>query len=249
MKISSDQIKELKSIKNSGYENIKVEFLFHSNKLEGSTFTKQNLETYLNDQIIEGTHEVDDVYETINSTELFDFVVDTLGEPLTRRLIKEYHQMLKKNTTDQKRGFSGSWKKIPNTILGVGEKLQVAQPHEVPERIDTLLEKWEVSQKDFDAILEFHTEFEKIHPFQDGNGRIGRFLILKQCIESIVDLISIDEKYSKEYKQALYIAQTESNINPLKEVFQSCQKLINEKLSFLEDTLHCLNDQQNEIQM
>lgn len=249
MKITVNEIQQLKSIKNSGYENIKVEFLFHSNKLEGSTFTKENLEMYLNNQMIEGSHEVDDVYETINSTELFDFVVDTLNEPLTEKLLFEFHQMLKRNTTDQKRGFAGRWKKIPNTILGVGEKLVVAQPYEVPERINHLLEDWINSDKDFTSIIKFHVEFEKIHPYQDGNGRVGRFLILKQCIESNIDLISIDEKYSREYKIALYKAQTENDYTDLTTIFQSCQQLLNDKLSFMEETLQYLNEEKNEMKM
>lgn len=249
MIITVDDIQQLKKIPNSGYENIKVEFLFHSNKLEGSTFTKENLETYLSKQIIEGSHKVDDVYETINSTELFDFVIDTLGEPLSERLIIEFHQMLKKNTLDQERGFAGCWKKIPNLILGAGEKLQVAQPYEVPERINRLIKAWYESEKDFESIIKCHADFEKIHPFQDGNGRIGRFIILKQCLENEVELISIDEQYSVEYKSALYKAQTENDYSKLNSVMQSCQKLLNKKLGFLETTLEYLRSQPNDISL
>ena len=89
MIISSNVIKYLKDTPNSAYESIKTEFLYHSNKLEGSTFTKENLEKYLQQNIIEGSHKIDDVYETINSTKLFDFVVETLNEPLSKRLILE----------------------------------------------------------------------------------------------------------------------------------------------------------------
>ena len=240
MIITTDEIKKLKEIPNSGYENIKVEFLFHSNKLEGSTFTRENLERYLKENIIEGSHAVDDVFETINSTELFDFCVDTLGEPITERLMHEFHQLLKKNTKDQAYGFVGSWKKIPNVILGVKGELELAQPFEVPMRIETLLKGWNESSKDFEAIMKFHAEFEKIHPYQDGNGRVGRFLMFKQCVEHGVDLISIDEKYSDEYKQGLFIAQTTEDFDPLRVVFENCQQLLNEKLSFLPNTLECL---------
>jgi len=240
MLITVDEIQKLKDIPNSGYENIKVEFLFHSNKLEGSTFTKENLEKYLKEHIIEGSHAVDDVFETINSMEVFDFCVDTLGEPLTERLILEFHQLLKKNTKDEARGFVGGWKKIPNIILGVKGQLDLAQPYEVPMRMEALLADWHAGTKDFEAIMKFHAEFEKIHPFQDGNGRIGRFLIFKQCVENQVDLISIDEKYSDEYKQGLFIAQTKNDFTNLKETFQLCQQLLDEKLSFLTETLKCL---------
>jgi len=169
MIITVDEIQELKKIPNSGYESIKVEFLFHSNKLEGSTFTKENLVKYLKENIIEGSHDVDDVFETINSMEVFDFCVDTLREPLSARMILEFHQILKKNTKDQARGFVGVWKKIPNVILGVKGKLELAQPYEVPIKMESLLADWSSGVKDFEAIMKFHAEFEKIHPFQDGN--------------------------------------------------------------------------------
>jgi len=88
--------------------------------------------------------------------------------------------------------------------------------------------------------MKFHTEFEKIHPYQDGNGRIGRFLMFKQCVENGVDLISVDEKYSAEHKQGLFIAQTTGDFEPLRTVFKDCQQLPDEKLAFLTVTLECL---------
>ena len=94
-----------------------------------------------------------------------------------------------------------------------------------------LLEDWNKSQKDIYAIANFHQKFEHIHPFQDGNGRIGRFIILRQCIENSIDLIAIDNEYNKEYREALYEAQTTENIKPLVEVFKKCQVRLDEKLS------------------
>lgn len=96
MKFNIKQIQLLKNIPNNTiYEPLKIEFLFHSNKLEGSTFSKENLQEYLDKEIITGSHKVDDIYETINSTKLFDFIIDTLGEPITKRLLKEFHSILK----------------------------------------------------------------------------------------------------------------------------------------------------------
>ncbi len=235
MIISFNVIKYLKGTPNSAYESIKTEFLYHSNKLEGSTFTKENLEKYLQQNIIEGSHKIDDVYETINSTKLFDFVVETLNEPLSKRLILEFHRMLKDKTLDHERGFAGCWKKIPNMISGIDLKL--AQPWEVDIQIDELLSWWETSDKSFQDIAKFHARFENIHPFQDGNGRIGRFLMLKQCIENEVDLVLIDDRYSKEYKEALYIAQSKKDMSELLKIFEKCQNLLDEKLSFLKETI------------
>ncbi|WP_281518582.1 Fic family protein [Thomasclavelia cocleata] len=225
----------LKNTPNSAYESIKTEFLYHSNKLEGSTFTKENLEKYLQQNIIEGSHRIDDVYETINSVKLFDFVVETLNEPLSKRLILEFHRMLKDKTLDHERGFAGCWKKIPNMISGVDLKL--AQPWEVDIKIEELLLKWELSSKSLQDIVEFHARFENIHPFQDGNGRIGRFLMFKQCIENKVNLVLIDDYYSKEYKEALYIAQSKKDMSELLKIFEKCQNLLDEKLSFLKETI------------
>lgn len=151
MIISGDVIQQLKYAPNSAYESLKTDFLYHSNKIEGSTFTKENLEKYLNEQIIEGSHNIDDVYETINSTKLFDFVVDTLNEPLSKRLILEFHRMLKDHTLNHERGFAGVWKKIPNMITGTNLKL--AEPWEVDMKIDDLLSKWNSSNKDLESII------------------------------------------------------------------------------------------------
>lgn len=235
MIIDVKTIQFLKDTPNSAYQSVKTEFLYHSNKLEGSTFSKENLEKYLNEQIIEGSHKIDDVLETTNSTDLFDYVVETLGEPISKRLVLDFHRMLKDRTLDHERGFAGCWKKIPNQISSVDIKL--AEPWEVDMRMEELIQEWNDSQKDFDAIMKFHARFENIHPFQDGNGRIGRFVMLKQCIENHVDLIMIDDAYSKEYKRALYQAQKNQNFDELRSVFNKCQNRLNEKLEFLQETL------------
>lgn len=241
MIIKTDVLQLLKETPNSAYESIKTEFLYHSNKIEGSTFTKKNLEKYLLENIIEGTHEVDDIYETINSTKLFDYVVDTLNEPLSKRLIQDYHRMLKDHTTDHNRGWAGVWKRIPNMISGTDLKL--AQPWEVDIKIDKLLLEWESSSKKFEDVIKFHAVFENIHPFQDGNGRVGRFLMLKQCVENEIELISIDDMYSVEYKKALNKAQVEADYEDLSTIFHKCQKLLDQKLVFLKDTVEYLEDQ------
>ncbi len=108
-----------------------------------------------------------------------------------------------------------------------------------------LLEDWKESKKDIYAIADFHQKFEHIHPFQDGNGRIGRFIILRQCIENSVDLIAIDDEYNKEYREALYEAQTTKNINPLVEIFKKCQERLDEKLSEYTSTIEQVSEEVN----
>ncbi|NKF06199.1 Fic family protein [Clostridium gasigenes] len=238
MRLTSNQIIEIKKYPNSIYDELKKEFLYHSNKIEGSTFTRENLDIYLKRQIIEGSHKLDDVFETINSLNLFDFVVDTLGEKLSKKLILEFHSILKKNSLDQERGFAGCWKKIPNMISG--SSVVLAQPWEVDIKIDELLSSWELSDKDFKSIVKSHSEFETIHPFQDGNGRIGRFIMLKQCIESHIDLIAIDEEYNVDYKKGLTESQVNGNFELLEKVLGKCQNFLEEKNEMLVNTLKCL---------
>ena len=132
-----EKIKELKNAKNSNYYDFKYKFNYHSNKIEGSTFSLEDVLNLMEYQQVQGTHKFDDVLETKNSLELFDFVSDTLGEPITKTLVLEFHSVLKKNTMDDERGFKGCFKKIPNRILGAIVK--VAEPDEVEPKLDELI--------------------------------------------------------------------------------------------------------------
>ena len=95
----------------------------------------------------------------------------------------------------------------------------------------------ELSTPTIKDIADFHYKFEMIHPFQDGNGRIGRFIILKQCLDKNIDLIAIDNEYGDEYKKALYLAQTTGNSEELVQVFKKCQIRLDEKLIQYQDLL------------
>lgn len=232
MKIFINTMQKLSKIKNSLYDDIKIEYLYHSNKLEGSTFNIEQLNILLEDNMVVGEHSINDVQETINSLELFDFVIGTLKEKLTDRLLREYHSILKKNTSDENYGLVGVYKKIPNKLRNVD--IELAQPYEVEELVKSLLGNKIESVED---IANFHQKFEHIHPFQDGNGRIGRFIILRQCLENNIDLIAIDDEYNKEYKEALYKAQTSGRLEQLVQVFEKCQKRLDEKLQSYASTI------------
>ena len=201
MKISVKVIQKLSKIKNSVYDAIKIEYLYHSNKLEGSTFSKENLIDLLEQKQVKGEHFLDDVIETKNSLELFDVVINTLQEPFDKYLLWEWHRLLKKGTVDDEIDNIGKWKKYENRLSKTDLKL--CEPHLVENKMYNLLEDWKESKKDIYSIADFHQKFEHIHPFQDGNGRIGRFVILRQCIENSVDLIAIDDEYNKEYRSRI----------------------------------------------
>ena len=235
MKISINAMQKLSKIKNSVYDAIKIEYLYHSNKLEGSTFSKENLIDLLEQKKLTDEHFLDDVIETKNSLELFDNVIDTLKEPLDKYLLWQWHRLLKRGTVDDEIDNIGKWKKYENRLSKTDLKL--CEPHLVDNSIYNLLEDWKESKKDIYAIADFHQKFEHIHPFQDGNGRIGRFIILRQCLENNVDLIAIDDEYNKEYREALYTAQTIGTLEQLVQVFEKCQKRLDEKLQSYTSTI------------
>ena len=135
---------------------------------------------------------------------------------------------MKKGTVDDEIDNIGRWKKYENRLSKTDLKL--CEPHLVENSIYNLLEDWKESKKDIFAIADFHQRFEHIHPFQDGNGRIGRFIILRQCLENNIDLIAVDDEYNKEYRETLYMAQTSGNLEQLVKVFEKCQKRLDEKL-------------------
>lgn len=226
MKLTRKFLLDLKKAPNSFYYALRIEFLFHSNKLEGSTFDRDTLNQLADKNLVSGTHTLDDIIETRNSLDVFDFIVETLDEPLSLQLIREYHQLLKNGTSDEKKGFSGSFKKIPNMLSGLDE-IKLAEPHEVESLLKELIEVYNNdSNINLHQLSYFHSAFEKIHPFQDGNGRIGRFILLKQCLENNIDLIAIDEKYNKEYKNALYESQLNGDYDKLIDIFKKCQGYI-----------------------
>ncbi len=229
MKIDSKKMKYLSKITNSIYEDLKIEFLYHSNHLEGSTFSKDELEKLLTEKKVEGSHSLDDIIETKNSLEVFDQVINDSSELLDKFMLFNWHKLLKKGTVDDEIHNIGMWKKYENKLRGVDLKL--ALPVEVDNLMFNLLADYnELETVTLKDIADFHYKFEKIHPFQDGNGRIGRFIILKQCLEWNIDLIAIDDKYDDEYRNALYKAQKTGDSEDLVTVFKKCQNRLDEKL-------------------
>lgn len=236
MKLNAKEIKRLSAIKNSVYDDLKIEFLYHSNHLEGSTFTKENLEKLLSLKKVEGEHYLDDVIETKNSLNVFDKVINDSDKKLDKFMLFDWHRELKKDSVDEEIHNTGCWKKYENKLRNIDLKL--AYPDEVDSLMFNLLMDWnELINPTIEDIAKFHYRFELIHPFQDGNGRIGRFIILKQCIESDIDLIAIDNEYEKEYKEALYKAQKTDDVSFLVDVFSKCQKRLNEKMIDYKNTI------------
>ena len=245
MKINSKKMKYLSKITNSLYKEFKIDFLYHSNHLEESTFSKDELEKLLTEKKVEGSHSLDDIIETKNSLEVFDQVIIDSGEKLDKFMLFNWHKLLKKGTVDDEIHNIGMWKKYENKLRGVDLKL--ALPVEVDNLMFNLLSDYnELETVTLKDIADFHYKFEKIHPFQDGNGRIGRFIILKQCVEWNIDLIAIDDKYDDKYRNALYKAAKTDNSEDLVTVFKKCQNRLDEKLEKYKNLLEQVDvDMQN----
>lgn len=217
-------LEETKGLHNSLNEILKYDFIYHSNKIEGSTFTTEALQMLMEKNIVTGTHSLDDVQETVNSFYTFDLVIDSLDIPLTLDMIKEWHSSLMYRTRLYDMGLAGVFKKYPNKILGAD--FETANPWEVEDRLNKIIDKYNNLKKvTIEDIARFHLEFEKIHPFQDGNGRIGRFIFLKQLLENKLPLKYMNGETSQEYKNALAKSQ-ESKIEPL-------VKYLNEQKDFI----------------
>ena len=137
---------------------------------------------------------VDDIIETVNHFRAIDYVIDHAEEPLTEDIIKELHRILKQSTKDSTLSWFavGDYKKRANVVGG----RETAKPKDVPARMKALLSDYEsLDAVSIENVIEFHYNFERIHPFQDGNGRVGRLIALKECLRhSIVPFIIEDSK-------------------------------------------------------
>ena len=145
---------------------------------------------------------VDDVIETANHFRCIDIIIDQAKAPLSEKLIKELHLTLKNGTSDsRKEWFSvGDYKKLPNEVGGI----ETTAPEEVPVKIRKLLAEYNSKRnKTIDDIINFHVNFERIHPFQDGNGRVGRLIMFKECLKYNIVPFIIEDNLKLYYYRGL----------------------------------------------
>ncbi len=192
-----DILQEQKSGKYPGgiYHKTQIELTYNSNHIEGSRLTHDQTRYIFETNTIGVENEVlnvDDVIETANHFRCIDMIIDHAKSTLTEKFIKELHLTLKNGTSDsRKEWFSvGDYKKLPNEVGG----MNTALPEEVADRMKELLMEYNAKEeKTFEDILDFHVRFERIHPFQDGNGRVGRLILFKECLKyNIVPFIIED---------------------------------------------------------
>ena len=193
-----DALREQKAsrLKGSIYHRTQIDLTYNSNHIEGSRLTHDQTRYIFETNTIGITDEtvnVDDVVETVNHFRCIDFIIDHAEEKLSENLVKQLHLMLKSGTSDSRKDWFavGEYKRLPNEVGGQ----ETCSPKEVHRQIKTLLADYNaIKQKRFEDILDFHVRFEQIHPFQDGNGRVGRLLMFKECLaNSIVPFIITDD--------------------------------------------------------
>lgn len=194
-----DILREQKEMKLKGnlYHRTQVSFAYNTNHIEGSTLTEDQTRYIFetNTILFEGdtVAKVDDILETANHFKLVDYMLDVADKKLTEKMIKEFHKILKDGTSDSRvEWFNvGEYKQRTNTI---GSGIKTAAPKNVEKEMSKLMD-WYNSLKQVTAkeIIEFHYRFETIHPFQDGNGRIGRIIMFKECLKNnIIPFIILD---------------------------------------------------------
>ncbi|MCF0247589.1 MAG: Fic family protein [Synergistes sp.] len=187
------------------YHKVQIEFTYNSNHMEGSRLTHdQTRYIYETDTVGVGTVPLrtEDILETVNHFRCIDLVIDYANRTLSEGFIKLLHLTLKNGTGDsRKRRFAvGAYKTLPNEVGG----RETALPEEVPGRIKTLLRSYNAEkEKTLEEMIAFHFEFETIHPFQDGNGRVGRLILFKECLRNGVVPFIIDEDLKMFYYRGL----------------------------------------------
>lgn len=202
-----DVLKAEKAAKLSGgiYHKIQIELTYNSNHIEGSRLTHDQTRYIFETNTIglEGAAvKVDDIVETANHFKCIDLIIENAKKPITEAFIKELHRTLKSGTTDARQEWFavGDYKQRPNTV---GD-LETTQPEEVSIKMKELLAEYNTKQeKSFDELLDFHYRFERIHPFQDGNGRIGRLLLFKDCLKYNIVPFIIGEDLKLYYYRGL----------------------------------------------
>ncbi len=240
IRIKKELIRQKKCrFKGNIYHFSQVSFAYHSNKIEGSRLTEDQIEAIFDTQSIisksENLIKLDDLIEVKNHFKLFDYILDNIDEILTEDMILKMHKMLKRGTSDEDSPLYnvGGFKKVPN-IIGLQNVIETSSPENVRNDLEELLKDYEKLQEvTLKDIIDFHVRFERIHPLSDGNGRIGRLIMFKECLKNnIVPFIILDEEKAfymrglKEYnKDRKYLKDTILHFQDIYD--EMCNKLLN----------------------
>ena len=197
---------EKKSVTKGGiYHKIQIELTYNSNHIEGSKLTHDQTRYIFETNTIGAENDalnVDDIIETANHFKCIDMIIDNATHNLTEKFIKELHFTLKSGTSDSRKDWFnvGEYKKLPNEVGGK----ETTPPETVAQEIKDLLKSY--NQKDvhsLEEIIDFHYRFETIHAFQDGNGRVGRLIMFKECLKNNIVPFIIDDNLKMFYYRGL----------------------------------------------
>ena len=200
-------LKAEKAVKLHGgiYHKIQIDLTYNSNHIEGSRLTHDQTRYIFETNTIgvsDGAVKVDDVVETANHFKCIDMVIDSANYALSEAFIKQLHAVLKSGTSDSRLDWFvvGDYKKLPNEVGG----MDTTAPENVGAEIKQLLAEYNsIANKTFDDLLDFHYRFERIHPFQDGNGRVGRLLLFKECLRNNIVPFIIEDDLKMFYYRGL----------------------------------------------
>jgi Fic family protein len=201
-------LREEKDMKLKGglYHQTQIKLAYNSNRIEGSKLSEDQTRYIYETNTIatekEETTSIDDIIETINHFQCFDYMIEIADHELSEDIIKEFHKILKNNTSDSRKDWFnvGDYKRKPNMI---GDRKTVAPSKVKGEMAKLLINYNQISKVTFEDIIEFHYNFESIHPFQDGNGRVGRMIIFKECLKNRIAPFIIDEHHKLFYYRGL----------------------------------------------
>ena len=202
-----DILRDEKANKYSGgiYHKTQIDLTYNSNHMEGSRLTHDQTRYIFETNTIGIEKEVinvDDVIETANHFRCIDMIIDRAKLSLTEKMIKELHLILKNGTSDSRKDWFavGNYKKLPNEVGG----METALPEEVANKMKKLLSEYNnKEEKNFEDILDFHVKFERIHPFQEGNGRVGRLIMFKECLKYNIVPFIIEDNLKMFYYRGL----------------------------------------------
>jgi len=203
-----DFLKAEKTSKVSGgiYHKVQIELTYNSNHMEGSRLTHDQTRYIFETNTIgldSGVLNVDDIVETANHFKCIDMIIDQANYELSEAFMKQLHLTLKNGTSDSRKDWFivGDYKRLPNEVGG----RETVAPEDVPAVMKRLLSAYHAEKnKVFEDVVKFHHDFEAIHPFQDGNGRVGRLIMFKECLRNNIVPFIIDEKLKLFYYRGLH---------------------------------------------
>lgn len=205
-------LKILRDEKSSGlkggiYHQTQIKLAYNTNRIEGSKLSEEQTRYIYETNTIfiengESTANVDDIVETVNHFTCFDYMLDIADEPLSEEHIKRFHYLLKINTSDSRKTWFrvGDYKLKANMVGGIETSLPSNVSNDMKNLIGTYQDK---IGKTIDDIIDFHFQFERIHPFQDGNGRVGRLIIFKECLANDIIPFIIEDEHKFFYYRGL----------------------------------------------